>query len=98
MTGRYQIEILRAADTFLTKLASHQPGDAEAIEDAIESLGADPRPPGSAQLKGFAGVRRVRAGNYRVCYRIDDGRLVVLVITISTPDDVYDVLRRHLGR
>lgn len=36
-------------------------------------------------------------GNYRICYQIDDGRLVILVITISTRDDVYKLLRRRIG-
>lgn len=97
MTDRYAIEILRVADKFLTKLASGQPAAAEAIEDAIERLGDDPRPHGSAPLRGFSGVRRVRVGNYRICYQVDDGRLIVLVVTISTRDDVYEILRRHLG-
>lgn len=41
---------------------------------------------------------RVRVGNYRICYTVDDGRLIVLVIVISTRDDVYRVLKRYLGR
>jgi len=94
---RYSIEILRAADKFLAKLSRGQPSDADAIEDAIEELGGDPRPPGCTPLKGHSGIWRIRVGNYRVCYQVDDGRLLVLVITISTRDNVYDALRRHLG-
>jgi mRNA interferase RelE/StbE len=37
-------------------------------------------------------------GKYRVCYQVDDSVLLVLVVTISTRDDVYDALRRYLGR
>ena len=44
------------------------------------------------------GIWRIRVGNYRVCYQVDDGELLILVITISTRDDVYRALRRHLGR
>lgn len=94
----FSIEILRAADKFLDKLSRRQASDAEAIEAAIEGLGDNPRPPGSKPLKGYSGVWRIRVGNYRVCYQIDEGRLLILVITISTRDDVYEVLRRHLGR
>lgn len=94
----YSIEILRAADKFLDKLSKQQPSDAEAIEDAIEVLGETPRPPGCKSLKGYSGIWRIRVGNYRVCYQIDEHVLVILVVTISTRDKVYDALRRHLGR
>ncbi|MGI8313408.1 type II toxin-antitoxin system RelE family toxin [Saccharopolyspora hattusasensis] len=94
----YAVEILRDADKFLDKLARKQPKDAEAIEDAIESLSTNPRRPGFRPLIGYPGTFRYRVGNYRVCYQIDDGQLVVLVVTVSTRDDVYELLRRHLGR
>ena len=93
----YSIEILRAADKFLDKL-SKQPSDAEAIEEAIEGLGETPRPPGCKPLKGYSGIWRIRVGNYRVCYQVDESVLLVLVVTISTRDKVFDTLGRHLGR
>ncbi|HUG50376.1 MAG TPA: type II toxin-antitoxin system RelE/ParE family toxin [Terrimesophilobacter sp.] len=68
------------------------------MEDAIGALAEEPRPHGCKALKGYPGVWRIRIGNYRVCYEVDDGKLTVLVITISTRDDVYELLRRHLGR
>lgn len=94
----YEIYEAAPARKALDKLARQQPADAAAIEDVIESLGDDPRPAGCSLLKGYRGVWRVRMGNYRICYTVDDGKLVVLVITISTRDDVYEVLRRYLGR
>ncbi|HZK35479.1 MAG TPA: type II toxin-antitoxin system RelE/ParE family toxin [Aeromicrobium sp.] len=93
----YSIEILRAADKFLDKLSQQQPSDAEAIEVAIDGLGDVPRPRGCKPLKGYSGIWRIRVGDYRVCYQVDDGELLVLVITISTRDDVYKVLWRYLG-
>lgn len=93
----YAVELLRAADKFLDKLARQQPKDAEAIEDAIEALSTDPRPRGCTPLSGYPGILRYRVGNYRICYQVDDGQLVILVVTISTRDDVYELLRRHLG-
>jgi mRNA interferase RelE/StbE len=94
----YSVEILRGADKFLDKLSKEQPSDADAIEDAIDGLRETPRPPGCIPLKGYSGIWRIRVGNYRVCYQVDDSVLVVLVVTISTRDDVYDALRRYLGR
>lgn len=94
----YSIEILRAADKFLDKLSKQQPSDAEAIEEAIERFGETPRPPGCTPLKGYSGIWRIRVGNYRVCYQVDESELLILVVTVSTRDKVYDALRRYLGR
>lgn len=94
----YSIEILRSADKFLAKLSKQQPSDAAAIEEAIESLGEQPRPHGSTALKGYPQVWRIRIGNYRVCYEVQDRQLLILVITISTRDKVYEILRCHVGR
>jgi mRNA interferase RelE/StbE len=94
----YSVEILRAPEKFLDKLSRQQPSDAEAIEDALDDLGEEPRHSGCTPLRGYADVWRLRVGNYRICYRIEDDRLVVLVVTISTRDDVYEILRRTLGR
>lgn len=95
---RYSISIVRSARKFLDRLARSKPRDAASIEDAIEALQDDPRPHGALPLKGYANVWRIRIGGYRACYTVDDGRLLVLVVTISTRDDVYAVVRRHLGR
>lgn len=68
----YSIEILQAADKFLNKLSKQQPSDAEAIEEAIEALGETPRSPGCRSLKGYSNIWRIRVGNYRVCYQVDE--------------------------
>ncbi|MGC5249055.1 type II toxin-antitoxin system RelE family toxin, partial [Gordonia sp. DT219] len=47
--------------------------------DAIDSLASDPRPSGCIQLKGGGGEFRIRVGDYRIIYDIQDDELVVLV-------------------
>lgn len=94
----YSIEVLRSADKFLAKLSRQQPADAAALEDAIEGLGEQPRPPGSTALRGYPQVWRIRVGNYRICYQVLDRALMVLVITVGTRDNVYEILGRQLGR
>lgn len=81
----YVVELAKPADTFLTELNRAQPADVAAIEDAIESLADEPCPHKCKPLAGYRNVWRVRAGSYRICYTIDDGKLVVLVVTISYP-------------
>jgi mRNA interferase RelE/StbE len=56
---------------------------------AIDGLAADPRPPGAKALTGMTGLLRVRIGDYRVVYEVQDDRLVVLVIDIGHRRDIY---------
>ncbi|AXB44992.1 type II toxin-antitoxin system RelE family toxin [Amycolatopsis albispora] len=93
----YEIELTSRVEKFLDKLGRGQPADVEALENAIEDLADEPRPSGCRKLSGHNGVMRVRVGGYRICYTIDDGKLVVLVIVISTRDNVYEAVKRHLG-
>lgn len=45
--------------------------------DVIESLAVEPRPSGCRKIRASTDLFRVRVGNYRVIYRVDDaGRLV----------------------
>lgn len=60
------------------------------IQGAVELLAADPRPPGAKMLKGGERGRwRVRVGDYRVIYLVEDGALVVLVVRVAHRREVY---------
>jgi mRNA interferase RelE/StbE len=54
----------------------------------IRLAGRQP-PPAAKQLVGGAGEWRVRTGDYRIAYEIDDDVLVVLVLTIGHRREVY---------
>ena len=56
------------------------------IGAAIDGLAEAPRGPGAKQMKGYTGIWRVRVGDWRICYRIEDDRLIVLVITLGPRD------------
>jgi mRNA interferase RelE/StbE len=58
------------------------------IIQAISELANDPRPHGCKKLKGRT-AWRIRVGNYRVIYEIEDDLLVVIVITAGHRKDVY---------
>ena len=59
------------------------------IRAAIHALADDPRPPGCRKLEGRQDEWRVRVGTWRVVYRIEDGRLVVLVVRVAPRGEVY---------
>ena len=62
--------------------------DARRIVEAIESLADNPRPPGTKKLSGQERYR-LRQGNYRILYEIEDERLIVCVVRVGDRRDVY---------
>ena len=82
----YTVLILPSAHKQLSKL----PGAvATRIEDKLSELEHDPRPSGCKKLRG-RDAWRIRIGDYRAIYEIDDGRLIVTVITIGHRREVYE--------
>ena len=60
----------------------------ERVADAIDDLQADPRPPGSKKLVGATGYR-IRTGDYRILYSIDDSASMVRIYRIGHRREVY---------
>jgi mRNA interferase RelE/StbE len=81
----YRIEIKAAAAKALEALPKqHQ----RRIAKAIDALTHDPRPEGVKKLAGGEGWR-IRAGDYRIIYTINDSILTVCIIRIGHRRDVY---------
>jgi mRNA interferase RelE/StbE len=60
------------------------------VTRAIDSLADDPRPPGCEKLKAGAGDEyRIRVGDYRVLYKVDDDTRVVLIVRMRHRREVY---------
>jgi mRNA interferase RelE/StbE len=56
---------------------------------AVEALAGTPRPPGCRKLEGGEVVYRIRVGDYRVIYTVDDAVLVVAIERIRHRREVY---------
>jgi mRNA interferase RelE/StbE len=63
--------------------------DRQRVVQRIQQLAADPRAPGSEKLAGYADRYRVRQGQYRIIYLIDDGRREVTIFKAGHRKDVY---------
>ena len=83
----YQIVLAPSAARQLRKF---DPDIRRRIQAVLELLAENPRPPAATQLVGGAGEWRVRTGDYRVIYEIDDGRLLVLVLRMGHRREVYE--------
>ena len=83
----YQIVLAPSAARQLRKF---DPDIRRRIQAVLELLAENPRPPAATQLVGGAGEWRVRTGDYRVVYEIDDGRLRILVLRMGHRREVYE--------
>lgn len=85
--AEYALTIARSASRDLESL----PADVVArVDRKILALKIDPRPPGVKKLKGEADLWRVRIGDYRVIYSIDDRRRVVDIVRIRHRSKAYE--------
>ena len=83
--GKYRIEIKKSA---IKELHSIPKNDLQKIVAEIKSLSDDPRPMGCIKLPGSERYR-IRQGNYRVLYSIEDEILTVYVVKIGHRKDIY---------
>ena len=82
----YTVELLPSARRELAAL----PKDVQRrLANRIDGLREVPRPSASRQLQGEDRLYRLRVGEYRVIYSIEDRRLVILVVRVGHRRDVY---------
>ena len=82
----YRVELRPAAARALRKLDPQVRGR---IQGAIALLAQDPRPPAARALQGRPGLR-VRVGDYRIIYTVQDDVLLVVVVTLGHRREVYE--------
>jgi mRNA interferase RelE/StbE len=81
----YTVIIPRSVQKAIARL---QPADGRRILAAISALAHTPRPPGCLKLRDRPGWR-IRVGDYRVIYDIDDDQRAVTVRVVDNRSDVY---------
>jgi mRNA interferase RelE/StbE len=82
----YRIELRPAAVRALRTL---DPSVRPRIQGAIALLGQDPRPPAARRLRGRTEFR-VRIGDYRIIYAVEDDVLLVIVMTLGHRREIYE--------
>ena len=83
----YTVDIARSAQRAIDTLPKTV---RDRVIGAIDGLTTNPRPPGVRAMQGQEqGTYRIRVGDYRVIYTVDDGALRVLVVKVGNRRDVY---------
>ena len=85
--AKYRVLLSSSAERELKKLT---PQSIARIVPRLESLSANPRPSGCKKLKGGDAEWRIRVGDYRVIYTINDPKLLVEVTRIRHRSEVYE--------
>lgn len=62
--------------------------DRKRILKRIEKLAEDPRPAGCKKLTGSERYR-IRQGNYRILYSIEDDRLIIVIVKVGHRGEIY---------
>jgi len=83
--ARYEIEFKKSVDKDVRGIPA---SDLKKILLKIDSLRDNPRPPGSVKLAGEE-YYRIRQGDYRIVYEIQDAKLVIVVIKIGHRREVH---------
>ena len=77
--SRYRVELAPAAQRQLRRLP---PGDAARLRGPILALAIGPRPPGAMKISGMEFLR-VRVGDLRIVYLVDDDEALVVVLRVA---------------
>ncbi len=85
--AKYSVELKPSARKELERLSAKL---IERIFPKLEALGDEPRPVGCKKLKGGQQEWRIRVGDYRVVYTIEDAKLRVSVTRVRHRSEVYE--------
>ncbi len=81
----YRVDLRRQAQRALNKLPK---SDFQAVIEAIKNLAQTPRPRGVEKVKS-TGLWRIRQGDYRIIYAIDDNEHLVIIVRVGHRREIY---------
>jgi mRNA interferase RelE/StbE len=83
---KYRVEVKRTAAKALAKIPKP---DQNRIIEKIDSLAENVPSPATTKMKGDNPFHKIRIGDYRIIYEIQDDVLVILILKIGHRKDVY---------
>ncbi len=85
MAARYELLVKRSAEKELKQLND---ADHDRIVKRLLALADNPRPVGSVKLAGHE-IYRLRIGNYRALYTVDDRAKIIEIISVGHRKEIY---------
>jgi mRNA interferase RelE/StbE len=86
----YDLRLARRAELGLRSVRSGDPRAYRRIVTSIRALADDPRPVGSTKLTAFdPPAWRIRVGDYRTVYEVDDNAVVIVVVNAAPRGEIY---------
>ena len=82
----YEVYLERAAERDLKRLSAE---DFHGVIPHIKALTKNPRPSGCRKITGSKSDWRIRVGDYRILYEIDEKSKAVRVMRVRHRRDVY---------
>ena len=83
---KYRIEVKRSAAKALKKIPKP---DRKRISEKIDSLADDLPSPEITKMKGDNPFHRIRVGDFRIIYEVQDEVLVILIVKVGHRKDIY---------
>jgi len=85
----YRVEVKRTAAKELSKIPKHEQ---KRIAETIDRLAENLPNPETTKLKGNNPFHKIRVGNYRIIYEIQDDILLIIIVKIGHRKDIYRTL------
>ncbi len=82
----YKVTVKKSAAKAIAKLPKEV---SNRLIPSIKKLGEEPRPSGAKKLQGAVDLWRIRVGNYRVVYSVEDTIMIIDVLQVAHRKDVY---------
>ena len=83
---KYRIEVKRSAAKALKKIPKP---DQKHISEKIDNLAENLPNPDTTKMKGNNPFHKIRVGDYRIIYEIQDDVLLILIVKIGHRKDIY---------
>jgi mRNA interferase RelE/StbE len=88
--GGWKLIIHRKAEKALKRLNG---STLDRLRLAIRELKNDPRPQGYKKIVGYDNLYRIRVGEWRIIYAIEDDQLIILVLEVGLRGSIYRELK-----
>jgi mRNA interferase RelE/StbE len=82
----YRLAILPGAERDVRRLP---PAILRRVDARLQALTEQPRPPGVRPIEGTQGGLRMRVGDYRILYHVDDAERLITIVRVRHRRDVY---------